>query len=388
MSDSQASSSGGAAQGPTQRAMNAGAVPDVTAPAPPRVLVVHGDHAIRSELAGAIRPSVLQSEATGTLTDARMLLDTNPYDLVLISDELPDGPGFELANELTAMGLPMCALIIATNPGLEGATAAFASGAIDYVAWPCEDADMQARILRAAGVVRRERDRETRIQQLREACRSLNGAREEMTEHVNSLCDDLVNAYEDLADQMDNVTLATEFRSLVQQELDVEALLRTTLEYMLTKTGPTNAAVFLPTGTCDYSLGAYINYDIPKDTVDMLLDHLADTLAPQLAPTEGLITCRTEADLKRWIGDDTMWLGDSELISLTQFYKGEPLAVITLFRDRRHPFSDEVISNFTTMAEIFGEQLACVVRVHHRHLPDADWPGFDFEGGDEDEYEF
>ena len=33
---------------------------------------------------------------------------------------------------------------------------------------------------------------------------------------------------------------------------------------MLTKTGPTNAAVFLPGTGTDFDLGAYVNYDCPR----------------------------------------------------------------------------------------------------------------------------
>ena len=46
-------------------------------------------------------------------------------------------------------------------------------------------------------------------------------------------------------------TTALEFTGLIKQELDIENLLRTTLEYVLGRSGPTNAAVFLPTTSGD-----------------------------------------------------------------------------------------------------------------------------------------
>ena len=74
---------------------------------------------------------------------------------------------------------------------------------------------------------------------------------------------------------MTMVTLASEFNSLIRQELDLESLLRVSVEFILGKSGPTNAAVFLPAASGDYSLGAYVNYDCPKDSAEVLMDQLA-----------------------------------------------------------------------------------------------------------------
>ncbi|MCA9310940.1 MAG: hypothetical protein KDA21_07030 [Phycisphaerales bacterium] len=351
----------------------------------PRVLVVHGQARTRNGLLRRVRPGVQVCEGTGTLEHARLLLDASEYDLVIVHDVLADGAGFDLVVEVTQSGRATRCLVTSDAPDLRGAGTAFAAGAVDYLGVGCEGAELRERILRAASVVRRERDRDERIEHIREACRTLNGARREMSDRVSSLCDDLVDAYNDLAEQMTHVTLATEFRSLVQQELDVEALLRTTLEYMLNKTGPTNAAVFLPTGHSDYSLGAYINYDIPRETVDMLLDHLADVIAPRFAGEKELILCRTDGELARWIGDDATWLSGSHLVSLTCLRNDEPLAVLTLFRDGHNPFPEDVIERFRVMSDIFGEQLSRIIRIHNRMLPEDQWPGFEFEEDDTDE---
>ena len=79
-------------------------------------------------------------------------------------------------------------------------------------------------------------------------------------------------------DQMKNIALASELNTIFRQELDLESLLRTVLEYTLRKVGSTNAAIFLPSSTGDFTLGAYVNYDCPRDTAETLLDHLADIL--------------------------------------------------------------------------------------------------------------
>ena len=50
---------------------------------------------------------------------------------------------------------------------------------------------------------------------------------------------------------MNQGMIVTEFGGLIRQELDIESLLRTTLEFVLGRCGPTNAAVFLPTTSGD-----------------------------------------------------------------------------------------------------------------------------------------
>ena len=47
--------------------------------------------------------------------------------------------------------------------------------------------------------------------------------------------------------------------------LDVEGVLRRTMEWILRKLGPLNAAIYLPAGESQFSLGAYLNLDTQAD---------------------------------------------------------------------------------------------------------------------------
>ncbi|MCP4835833.1 MAG: response regulator, partial [Phycisphaera sp.] len=67
------------------------------------------------------------------------------------------------------------------------------------------------------------------------------------------------------------IAMCSEFRTLLRQELDVEDLLRTALEYLLVKTGPTNAAVYLAGGDGRFGLGAYVNFEHARRTVEPML---------------------------------------------------------------------------------------------------------------------
>lgn len=173
----------------------------------------------------------------------------------------------------------------------------------------------------------------------------------------------------------DLVTVRAEFGVLARLELDVESLLRTTLEYVLHKIGPTNAAVFLPTAGQDFTLGAYVNYDCPKDCVDMLLDHVAAHVAPAIEDDPNMRLHRGEEALDELMGEHAAWLTGCEAVTFAAEHEGEMLAAVALFRDDRDPFAPQTIRRLGVISEILAQQLARIIRVHHRHLPMDQWDG-------------
>ncbi|MEL7472664.1 MAG: hypothetical protein AAGK04_05040, partial [Planctomycetota bacterium] len=90
--------------------------------------------------------------------------------------------------------------------------------------------------------------------------------------------------------------------------LDVEIALRRVLEHVLDRIGPTNAAVFMPDSSGDYSLGAYVNYDRPKDSAEVMLDHLAGVIAPRFEETDGVVSIHNDDQLHQCIGAEAHWL--------------------------------------------------------------------------------
>lgn len=172
---------------------------------------------------------------------------------------------------------------------------------------------------------------------------------------------------------MKHVSTATEFNGLIRAELDIEQLLRTTLEFVLSRSGPTNAAVFLPTTSGDYSLGAYVNFDCPKDTCDVLLDHLANSVAPRFENIEGVVHMTDNASFDKYIGDEASWLAGSHVMAMPCVSRGETLAIFMLFRDKKTPFTQTMIDQVQTVGDLFAAQLAKVIHIHHRHLPKDKW---------------
>lgn len=174
---------------------------------------------------------------------------------------------------------------------------------------------------------------------------------------------------------VDLVTVRAEFGVLARLELDVESLLRTTLEYVLHKIGPTNAAVFLPTAGEDFTLGAYVNYDCPKDCVDLLLDHVAASVAPAIEADPSMRLHRGDDALDDLMGDHSAWLTGCEAVTFAAEHDGELLAAVALFRDDRDPFDSRTLRRLEAIGDILAQQLARIIRVHHRHLPMDQWDG-------------
>ncbi len=71
-------------------------------PRPLRVLLVEDTHVNRVLLEGVLRGEGYRVRAVGCLSDACDLLGREPFDVVLLDIELPDGNGFELARKLRA----------------------------------------------------------------------------------------------------------------------------------------------------------------------------------------------------------------------------------------------------------------------------------------------
>lgn len=185
-----------------------------------------------------------------------------------------------------------------------------------------------------------------------------------------------------VATDIDLVTVRAEFSVLARLELDVESLLRTTLEYVLHKIGPTNAAVFLPTAGEDFTLGAYVNYDCPKDCVDMLLDHVAASVAPAIEADPAMRLHRGEEALDELMGEHAAWLTGCEAVTFAAEHDGELLAAVALFRDDRDSFDSRTLARLGVIGDILAQQLARIIRVHHRHMPMDKWDGS--EGQNED----
>ncbi|MCC6661001.1 MAG: hypothetical protein IT437_08970 [Phycisphaerales bacterium] len=339
----------------------------VAAPSPQRV----------EEVASALHGSrVLRA---GSPDEIRAILRETAVDAAFIACDAGDPAALALIEQTVGRA---AVVALAQRPTLEHATGLMRLGAADLVALPATPHDLRERLAEALERTRRSRLLEARVERLRLVCRRLNEARRQVSSQVGTLCNDLVEAYQELSDKVTHMNVATEFSSLIRHELDVESLLRTALEFVLAKTGPTNAAVYLPATSGDYSLGAYVNFDGPKDSADILLEQMAGVVAPRIERESGVCFLKQGRDMAEFLGSDAQWIGDAGGVAFPCRHEGECLAVVILFRDRRTPLSEDLRPVFQTISELFGRQLARVIHIHHRHLPKDQWGGF--AGPDDD----
>lgn len=311
------------------------------------------------------------------LAQARALVEQQGgIDVAIIDPDLEDGSGLAFAGEILGGKHATQALVVSSSDDIVQAQQAMRAGASDYMlkdktAGGLIDAALLADRVRAA-LVRRDEAKEQakKIRRLKKLCKRLDAARSEVSDQVDILCNDLVTAYQELAVQMQDAVNVSGFSAVIDGELDLETVLRKTLEHLVSKAGPCNAAIFLPANMDEYSLGGYVNYDCPKESADMLLQHLADVLAPRIGEHDQMVHVRDNPAMQALLGDDWHYLADSRLITFACMAEDEPLAVVALFRDEAQPFAETLVETCRTVADVLGETLARIIRVHHRASPD------------------
>jgi len=355
---------------------------DRTDPGPAaRVIVATPDSAARTRLAETVETLGYRCGTAAGMDGVRRSLREGGVELVLLDAELADGPGLEVAPAITGAGAGI--VVLADGAGVELAVEAMRAGALDLMRPDAPTNELASRLAEAIERVRGGRAGSERVRRLRELCQRLNDARRQMGTQVSALCTDLASAYDELTDQLDRVTIASEFAGVIAQELDIEELLRVAMEYVLRRTGPTNAAVYLPDTAGDFTLGAYVNFDRPSDSAEMMFDHLADVVAPRFEQVRGVAVMRDRVEREDRLGAEAHWLEDCATLVAPCVHEDECLAVLTLFRDERTPFGDELAATIGVIADTFAQQLARVIHVHHRHLPKDQWGSF--EGPDSDD---
>jgi len=350
------------------------AAPATVAPiASGRVIVIDADPSTSVALEQAVAGSAVIISTAASTRGAIERPDLGQNDvIVLAARELADLD--DAAFRLRQAHISARLVVVASGNDFQLAVHAMRLGAIDCFTAPLDGTDLRVRLFDAVQLAQRDRRQQDRFEQLKRICKRMNTTRIDVTNQVDSLCNDLVHAYQELTDQISHVTAVTEFGAVIRQELDVEELLRTTLEYLLRKLGPTNAAIFLPAPGDDFTLGAYINYNCSMEAGHFLLEHLADVIAPIMAEETDLLEFIDDQSLTDWMGEDAAFLPDSHVLAIPCRHEGECLAIFMLWRDRTTPFAPDLVKMLRALSAVFTRQLAHVIHVHHRHLPDDQWP--------------
>jgi FixJ family two-component response regulator len=303
-------------------------------------------------------------------------------DLVVVSDRVPLHEVLPVSERIRRIS-PAVKIVIAGDAPRSGMLLrAVRGGVVDWIDLGADDDDMCARIAAALELGREERRRDERVSRLKGICQRLGETRGEFVRQMDSLGADLAHAAEEMRGRVDEAAMAGEFRGLISQELDVEDLLRTSMQYLLTKTGPTNAAVFLPGSKSNqFGLGAYVHYDCPRASAQPFLQRLCDDVCPRLAATDDIVRYADTEEFVQALGIEASVLEDSELVAWPALHDGECMGVFFLFRNRSEPFRDELAGLIDALRPVFAAQMAKLVRVHHRS--NFQWPAQRAESADD-----
>ncbi|MBL9118996.1 MAG: hypothetical protein JNL80_03675 [Phycisphaerae bacterium] len=345
-------------------------------------LLVGASAGVESAIRAAATRAGVEVVTANPGDDARAALIERRFDVVLISDERHTAIA-RFAQLVTRLAPSAKTILLAKAMTVATVVEAMRGGMIDVMELPIEQADFRSRLLSAIERSREDRDREDRVHRLKGICKKLNDARAEVSEQARALSDDLRAVREEADGKLDDVAMTAEYRTLLRQELDLEDLLRVGVEYLIGKTGPTNAAVFLPGSDGEWSLGAYVNYDCPRSVAQPLLDRLASDVCPELSQMDELMRFEDSSDFVESLGLGTTTLATSQIVAWPCYAKSDCLAVFVLFRDSKRGFGDELATVIDALRTVFAEQIATVLRIHHRAT--GGWPN---EASDEDHDEW
>ena len=130
--------------------------------------------------------------------------------------------------------------------------------------------------------------------------------------------------------------------------------------------------MFLAGGDGQYGLGAYVNYEHARRTVEPMLQRLGDEACPRVADETDILKFEDVAEFVADCDLDAAVNADMEMVAVPCHHEGECLAVMYLFRSVDSAFSDEIAMVVDALRPILAGQLATLIRIHNR-LEQA-WP--------------
>jgi DNA-binding response OmpR family regulator len=339
-----------------------------TVQAAPDVLIVDADQSTGSIVRNTITAADAMFRTVTNLEHAFLEVQRREPTLALINVQMNDGAAVDLIGRLSREYPAVEVIALSRASRSELCIAAWRAGAADMLLQPFSESDLTGRLEQlqqrresVSGLLKRNR-------QLRSTCKKLNKARREIGAQVDLLCQDLVKAYQDLAQQLNQTQQTGKLAEFLGDELDIENVLRKTLQWVLKQVGPTNSAIFLPNEEGEFTLGAYLDLDTPS--TDVLTDTIAQTIVEQASKGTDFLTWSTDESLA---GFNQQLLLGRAWSAAPAFYKDECIAVVVTFRDQKQPFDAVAKDELEAVAAVLGQKITRLVRLHNRlGLPEDD----------------
>ena len=266
--------------------------------------------------------------------------------------------------------LPVLALVDPAE--LQSVPALISAGVTELHFFGAAGPDVLTRLAELAGTSHVS-DPTAVLQRSQELLRNLCTTNAELSDRLHSAESELAEARSEVDSQVEVATTVSAFKALLSQELGVEGVLQTALEFVLGTTGPTNAAIFLADSETSYSLGAYVNSDCPREKADPVLNRFATEVCHHVAVPDDLVRFEDIDAFIDAVGPEAEILRSSEIIGMPCSSDGECLAVLFLFRPESESFPEDLAPTLDALRSALADQLATIVNIHHRiadHWPD------------------
>lgn len=337
-----------------------------------RVLVLGPASGDRDRLTSQLEALGYVCRTEDSMESGRQAIEQGLVDVLAIASTAGGAEGLRLIREAQTALPSLRAIVYGGRPTPESVVEAIRSGASDWISLPNDTKRLPERLSQIMERVKAHRSREEKLESLTDTCRQLSEARDEMSGQVDVLCSDLASAYRSIREQMTDVAMSSEFKALVSQELDVEDMLRTSLEYILQKIGPTNAVVYLKEGEDQYGVGAYVNYQWQESDLMPMLKDLGDIMCQPMSTERDLVRFDDATEFADNVGGTMSQLEGSQVVSFACHRGDECLAIFVLFRDAASGFDAKHATSLDVLRTIISEQLARIIRIHKRSRPE--WP--------------
>jgi DNA-binding response OmpR family regulator len=311
-------------------------------------------------------------QSISSLSEFERTVDNNNIQLVVATSDSSKFKPQELFETVSHL-LPETPVVgYSVNPTPENILEFVRCGGADFFCVPDDINIMDERIKTILSCAKKIKEQKEEAQKNAQKFSFMNEEIKRVSEENDSLCNDLANNFCETDKKIQQAAIAAEFQTLVNQELEIESMLRTALGYLLTKIGATNAAVYLHEGGIDWGVGAYINYDRQPEQFQLLVDTIGPEVCPAVSETKTIKKYKNGETFANTYGVDSTDFSGSEVVTLGCWHDDKCMAAIVLFRGDTKTFDEECIDTLETIQNIFGHQLGTILKIHRRG--ETNWP--------------
>ena len=116
-----------------------------------RILLVEDTIAVRDAMCQLLETQGHVCETAGTAQDGWHLLQSEPFDLIVLDLNLPDRPGHSLLRDMQGAGMELAVFVVSARADLVDRVALLRAGADDYLVKPFDPKSLRRGLRRCCG---------------------------------------------------------------------------------------------------------------------------------------------------------------------------------------------------------------------------------------------